>query len=406
MLKVERHLVKKTDSRWETIDNLCFLSKNLYNASLFDRRQHFFATGKSKTYSTQAKEFKNNPDYCALPRKVSQQIMRKVEHNFSSFYSLLRKKRNKEYDAQVRLPKYLPKNDRNIVIFPVDTISKKGKDGEIVVCPTSVNLIFKTKVQDPREVRIIHRGGHAVVEITYHVEDVEPRKDNKRYASLDFNIDNIALYSNTSEPVLFNLKPLKSINQFYNKRRARISAGLPKGVKWSNRLQKLTDKRNRRMEWETHNVSRQIMNYIVSGNINTLIIGQNKKWKQGINLGKRNNQSFVSMPFYKIIQQLQYKCRELGINVIMTEESYTSKCSFLDREPVKKHDTYLGKRTKRRVFRASDGRIIHADINAAGNIMRKVVSDDLAYVRTDEIVGGRNPRKITVRKDLLKSNNM
>ena len=115
------------------------------------------------------------------------------------------------------------------------------------------------------------------------------------------------------------------------------------------------------------------MNFLVSNNISTVVVGYNKEWKQDINLGKRNNQNFVNIPFLTLIKQLEYKCKLEGINFILTEESYTSKCSFLDNEDVCKHDTYLGERIKRGLFKSKEGKLINADLNGSLNILKKVV---------------------------------
>ena len=106
-----------------------------------------------------------------------------------------------------------------------------------------------------------------------------------------------------------------------------------------------------------------------------LVIGNNKNWKQNINIGKRNNQNFVSVPHSKLTTQLTYKAQLAGIKVVITEESYTSKCSFLDLEPIKKHTSYLGKRIKRGLFQSNKGYLYSADVNGSLNIGRKVVGE-------------------------------
>lgn len=107
----------------------------------------------------------------------------------------------------------------------------------------------------------------------------------------------------------------------------------------------------------------------------TLIIGKNDGWRQAVNLGQRTNQNFVQIPHARFIEMLTYKAQLAGINVITTEESYTSKCSFFDLEPISKHEHYMGRRVKRGLFRTSDGRQINADVNGAYNIVRKVIPD-------------------------------
>ena len=106
-----------------------------------------------------------------------------------------------------------------------------------------------------------------------------------------------------------------------------------------------------------------------------------KGWKDSINIGKRNNQTFVQISFDRFIEYLKYKCKMVGINIIIHEESYTSKCDALAREDVKQHDTYLGKRVKMRLFQSSIGKLINADVNGSLNIIRKVVGDSEQLVR-------------------------
>ena len=123
-----------------------------------------------------------------------------------------------------------------------------------------------------------------------------------------------------------------------------------------------------------HKCSSDLINQAVSNGFNTIIIGKNKYWKQEINLGTRNNQNFVQIPFNKLISKIRYKASLKGIKVIETEESYTSKCSFFDDEFPCKHETYQGERVSRGLFRSSKG-FINADLNGALNIIKKVLND-------------------------------
>lgn len=180
--------------------------------------------------------------------------------------------------------------------------------------------------------------------------------------------------SNVTKPFIINGKPLKSINQYWNKERARLQSLLG-DKKTSKRIQSITNKRNNKVKDYLHKSSRKLVDFLVSNNISTLVVGYNEEWKQGVNLGKRNNQSFVFIPYYTLIEQLEYKCRLEGINFILTEESYTSKCSFLDNEEVCKHEKYLGKRIKRGLFKSKEGKLINADLNGSLNILKKVVGE-------------------------------
>ena len=166
-------------------------------------------------------------------------------------------------------------------------------------------------------------------------------------------------------PFLVQGRPLKALNQWYNKRRARLQAKLPEGVYASRQLDILTDKRQRQITSYLHVASRRIVDWLVAQRIGTLVIGKNDGWKQAVGLGKRTNQNFVFIPHARFIEMLEYKAELVGIQVIVSEESYTSKCSFLDLEPVGKHEVYAGKRIKRGLFRASDGRCLNADVNGA-----------------------------------------
>ncbi len=201
------------------------------------------------------------------------------------------------------------------------------------------------------------------------------------YAGIDLGINNLATITSNKDgfqPRLVNGRPVKSINQFSNKRRAELQRKLAQEDAkrhTSRRLERITNKRTRKIDHYLHTASRRIIALLVSEGIGTLVIGYNQEWKQEVNMGKRNNQNFVAIPFARFIHMLTYKAALVGIQVVMTEESYTSKCSFLDGEPIGKHEVYTGKRVKRGLFRASDGKQYNADVNGSYNIIRKVASD-------------------------------
>ena len=147
----------------------------------------------------------------------------------------------------------------------------------------------------------------------------------------------------------------------------------------SKRLFNITNKRNNKIKDYLHKSSTFLVNYLVSNDITNLVIGYNENWKQNINLSKKNNQNFVSIPFYILINQIKYKCRLKGINVILINESYTSKCSFLDNEEIKKHNEYLGIRIKRGLFkRKINNQLVNADVNSACNILKKYLLKEVA----------------------------
>jgi putative transposase len=235
-------------------------------------------------------------------------------------------------------------------------------------------------------VRIIPRIGFYVVEVIYEQEPVQAQVDPALHAGVDTGLNNLALLTSDKPgfvPRVVNGRPVKSINQFYNKRRAELESQLG-DAHTSQRLERITTKRIRRIDWYLHTASRRIIDLLVAEGIGTLCIGKNPLWKQSANMGKRTNQNFVSVPHARFIEMLTYKAELVGIQVKITEESYTSKASFLDADPLPIYDptqpalTFSGRRVKRGLYRAADGRHINADANGAYNTIRKVAPDAFA----------------------------
>ena len=201
------------------------------------------------------------------------------------------------------------------------------------------------------------------------------------------------------KPFLVNGRPLKSINQYYNKKKGKYQSLLPKDCHRSNYLSILTRKRNNKINTELHNASTYIVNQLINSGAEMLVVGNNKGIKDSINIGKKNNQNFVSIPFYKFRKMLEYKCKLAGIHYVESEESYTSKCSFLDMEDMKKHVNYQGKRVERGLFKSYNGVSINADINGSLNIIRKVAGNHcFNYQSKWDLVEGYavSPLKVTV----------
>ncbi len=173
---------------------------------------------------------------------------------------------------------------------------------------------------------------------------------------------------------MINGKPLKSVNQFYNKRKAEwMSCIGNKGT--SNKIEKLTLKRNCKVKDYLHKASRKVIDVAKENGVSQIVIGHNPDWKQAINIGKKNNQTFVNIPFKQFIDMITYKAEIESIEVILTEESYTSKIDHLADEKLEKQATYLGKRVKRGLFKSSTGKTINSDLNGSSGILRKVVSN-------------------------------
>jgi putative transposase len=394
MILVERHIIKNTHNFYKECDQLSFLSKNLYNKANYIIRQKFIETSKQKEkgeveHATYLNYYdinrlmikENDVDYIALPRKVSNGVLRLLDKNWRGFFQSIKdwKKNPDKYLGRPKLPKYKDKQKgRNIVIYEKGAISKTDmiKNKEVKLSKTNIKIKTDIEYEDVQSVRIVPRYGHYVVEIIYNKEIVDHYLNKEKILGIDLGLNNLAtMVSNKKEDVkiIINGKPLKSINQFYNKRKSKLQSLLKEKRKTSNQIEKLTNKRNNKINDYLHKTSRYIIDYCLTNSIGKIIIGKNKEWKQSINIGKRNNQNFVSIPFDMLIQQIIYKGILVGVDVETTEESYTSKCSFIDNESLQKHDTYKGKRIKRGLFRSKDDILLNADINGAFNIIRKVV---------------------------------
>ena len=379
MRLVEQHIIKSSNKYYKELKYLCGLSKNLYNATLYEIRQYFFENKKYLPYPAVDKKFKetNNINYRSLPAQTAQQTMRMVDSSFKSFFKLLNMKNSGSYGKRIDIPHYLKKDGYFTLFYTGQQLGKKLLNGVIRLPLTGIE--FHSDKKNIKQVRFVPSNNHIVMEVIYEVTEPELKGDNGRYCAIDLGINNMAtVTSNVSKPYIINGRPVKSINQYYNKRKAYLQSKL-KDQKTSRRIQRLTLKRNNKINDYFHKTSSYIVNQSVSNSINTIIIGHNKDWKQDINIGSKNNQSFTSVPHTRLINQLKYKCRLAGINVICREESYTSKSSFLDQDPIPNlgdnKTSFSGKRIKRGLYKSGRGRLINADVNGSYNIMRKEVGD-------------------------------
>ncbi len=383
MLLVEKHVINRNHRYFKEIDNLCFKTKNLYNYANYLIRQSFIFSRKYLSYNVIQKLCQGTIDYKALPAKVSQQILIRLHEawkGFLNFIKLYRENKNK-FLSPPRIPQYLHKTKgRFPCIYTSQAISKKYLK-KLIVNPSKTKILVKTKVNQIRQIRLVPKSEYYVFEVIYERLESEPKYLTDNVAGIDIGLNNLgAVTSNLKgfQPILINGRPLKKINAYYHKKRSILQSKLSKKQKTSLTITKITSKRNFKIDDYLHKASRLVIDYLAANHIGTLVIGHNDKWKQSINLGKRNNQNFVSIPFNRFISMLKYKAELIGIKVIITEESYTSKCSFIDSEPLCKQSNYKGKRLKRGLFRSQSGILINADCNGSGNIIRKVVPNAFA----------------------------
>ena len=288
------------------LDYLCLLAKNLYNVALYNIRQQYF---KDKTYLNYNALDKllsstNNVDYKAIPyRQSAQQILRSVDKTYSSFFKVIKSDKNK--GKKVRLPRYKDKEKGRYVLVYTNQCFKH-KDSTIKL--KGINGVwyeFYTNKENLQQVRLIPKGNHIVVEIIYNIE-YELKEDNNRYASIDLGLNNIvALSSNVCNSILYNGRPLKSINRYYNKHKAELQSKLERNKYTSKRINRLTFRRNNKIKDYMHKLSSAIIQYMEANTLNTLIVGKNDGWKTNICMGRVNNQNFVSIPYNMLIQILE-----------------------------------------------------------------------------------------------------
>ncbi len=379
---------------------LCYLSKNLYNLANYYVRQEFFYLGNWLRYYDLCYILKDKEPYRKLPSQTAQQILKLLDKNWKSFFNSMKewKEHPEKYQGRPRLPKYKKKNGEFIAIFTNQQC--RIKNGYLHF-PEKVDLSpIKTRIRDQlHQVRIIPKELYYIFEIIYtrKINNLNLNKD--RVIGIDLGINNIATIVNNVglKPTIIKGGIVKFINQLYNKRIAELKSIKDKqGIKFeTKRLKRITAKRNNKINDIFHKISRKVINYCIENNFGTIIIGYNRAWKQKVNIGKINNQKFVQIPFFKLINQIKYKSVLVGIDIIIVGESFTSKCSFLDKEPIKRHKKYAGKRINRGLFKSQKGILINADVNAGYNIIKKVVPN---AVSADGIEGvGLHPYSIAIQ---------
>ena len=388
MYLVESTIIDKKNKYFDNLIDLCAKAKNLYNATLYDVRQFFFETGKYKNFNAVNKDFikQNNSDYRALNSHIAKFIQERVDSNFKSFFSNNLNYKNGKSDIKPNIPNYKDKDGIMTVRVPRLGVKKSKKEGYVRIgYPRNNKTLTEIKTAIPYEnvvfIEIIPIGNHLKVNVGYKKE-VKENKTNDNYAAIDLGVDNlITMVSNVSQPLILNGKPVKSINQYYNKTLAEKKSQLADGVYTSNKIKKLSFNRNNKINDYFHKASNIVVNYLVSNDIRTLYIGKNVGWKQNTNMGKKNNQKFVYIPFNSLVEMIKYKAKLNGIKVVVVEESYTSKASFIHQDyiPVynpnnKKKYSFSGyRKTRGNYINKGDTDIkeINADINGALNILRK-----------------------------------
>ena len=375
--RVERHIITKTDKNYAAIKEICHKSKNLYNYANYILRQSFFETNKLPNEYDLVKILtnENQSDYRSLPAQTAQQTIKLLFKNWKSFFQLCKayKKDRSKFKGRPRIPKFKPRAEKGFFATVFTDQQIKLKENKIHFIKSVLKPIT-TKVSTIKQVRLIPATACFIVEIVYEKDIRQIEIEQGSVAAIDLGLDGFVTFLDNQgyQPFIINGKGAKSYNQFYNKRKASLQSQLPLNIYSSNELRQLELRRNLFMQNFLHQSSSIVIKALIERTIETLVIGLNEDSKQEINLGKITNQNLVSIPHKKLVDQLIYKCEEVGIKVILTEEAYTSKIDHFIGEEMKHHDKYAGRRVHRGLFRSSLNFVIQGDVNGALGIMRKV----------------------------------
>ena len=374
---------------WNEVNYLCFLSKNLYNYANYIIRQEFINNGKYLNYYDMRSICTESEPYKQIGSNVGQETLRLLDKNWKSFFKSIKdwKCNKSKYLGRPKLPKYKNK-DNGRYIIGLDSNKVKIKDNMIYFCWKPLkkfNNLFYTKIPSEAKLiqcRFVPQGSNYMMEAVYQIEIPETPIESNNIAAIDLGVDNFVTITNNIglQPIIIKGGVIKSINQYYNKNRAKIQSELRLiNNKFSiHKLERLTQKREQKLKYEMHLISKRVIEYCLKNNIDTLVCGLNKEWKQNSKMSHKVNQKFIYIPFNSFVNMLAYKCENVGIRFILTEESYTSGTSFIDNEEPCKENYDKSRRKHRGLFISDSGKTINADVNGSYQIMKKVFPNAFA----------------------------
>ena len=420
MYRTERILIKSSDTNYRAVDFICRQAKTVYNCASFLMRQSFF-DGKLIKWADADKQIKagqrEHPAYSAIPNVMSQAVIKKLGDDWKGYFEALRayKVTPGKFKAKPKMPGYAQYS--KTALMPFKDLS--CRDGRIHfpkktgISPIQIhcvkNQIMKAKGDNQiiLEIRFVPHGSCYWLEVVYEKRstDVDRKQavllDKKKHLSIDLGVNNLATLVSDQpgfRPVLINGRVVKSVNHLYNRDVAKLRS--------NGHKKQIEAKAVKRFCWindHFHKASRLVIQTCLDHDLGTLVIGHNPGWKQDVNIGKVNNQKFVSIPHAKLIEQIRYKAEEYGIQVVVREESYPSKASALDLDPVPNYDSksdakhrFSGRRVKRGLYQAASGLQLNADVNGALNILRKEIGDSFLKAVADE-GNVLRPKRVTLK---------
>lgn len=399
MLLTQQNRLKLNQQEENALKASCRVSKNLFNVCLYQQRQYFFQERKYLRYEGAYHLCKDNENYKMLATDVGQQTMKVVDRAFRSFFNLLKLRTNGQYEAKVRLPNYLPKDGFFPLIIPIrkrDWDKFPQKDWRFTIPmarvfrrhfgAVTVTIPEHIRDQQIREIRIIPKHQARYFEVAYVYEQSEEESNcvGEETLAIDLGVNNLATCVTTKgESFILDGKELKSKNQWFNKRNSHLqSIKDQQGIKGLTKQQaSLYYKRSNQVKDYMNQAVRYLVNYCLAQGIGKVVVGYNPTIKQNVNLGTRNNQNFVQIPHHLFRLKLKSLCERVGLAYVEQEESYTSKASALDGDPLPVYNAdnpqtpkFSGKRVKRGLYRTASGKLVNADANGALNILRKHLS--------------------------------
>lgn len=390
MLLAQKNILYLSQNDKNIVDKLSLHSARLYNSCCYNIKQRFLNNNEYLPFKEQYQQICDNPNFKLLINDSAQQTFRIVDKSYRSFFSLLKLKAKGKYSGDIKTPHYLPK-DKGWSVFVAGRSVRVKNNSIYIGLSKAFKELYNIQQRDlilplPKNINrnAIHQlqikpafNGREYQMIIVYEKEVTPFSLNKNnYLSIDCGLDNLFTCYDSKNHTSFIIsgKHIKSVNQFYNKKKAMLQSNYDvqhKKLTDGKRFMLLSNKRNSIITEQFNLIVKYVTNYCVKNDIGTLIMGDFKGIKQEMNIGKVNTQNFVSIPFYKLKSKLSSKCEQLGIEYHLQEESYTSKCSCIDLEMVGKHEEYQGKRIKRGLYVSHTGIQVNADLNGSVNILRK-----------------------------------